>query len=188
MTMIYWCNIISAKKLFREFRAWCPLCIHDQLTKYPLPYEPLLWTLEGVRVCTIHNVKLEDHCPICKKQTPYFHCKSPYAFCVNCNAFVGDSRNLIAVQNNNDLDLSNCIGRLITYEKKGAQPNSTTFIEKVGRYIKKNYKSNLSEFSKAIRVPEREVINIFCEGQTPRLETIAKICTHMKKSLHQIAK
>jgi hypothetical protein len=47
-------------------RRWCPRCLQDDAAAGRMPYERLLWVLEPVLVCPLHEVYLEDVCPHCQ--------------------------------------------------------------------------------------------------------------------------
>lgn len=59
---------IAQPGTFRATEAWCPLCLEQWRSAGALPYGPLLWTLQAVTMCPIHECPLCDRCPHCQSQ------------------------------------------------------------------------------------------------------------------------
>ncbi len=54
-------------EIARDLRAWCPECFQQWRSTNHLIYEPLLWSIEAVTVCSIHHQPLQSRCPHCQK-------------------------------------------------------------------------------------------------------------------------
>ncbi|WP_152421407.1 TniQ family protein [Desulfocurvibacter africanus] len=54
-------NLISNQCLINESRQWCFKCIQDGIAA-GRPYGQLLWTIRGVNICTLHQVRLVSQC------------------------------------------------------------------------------------------------------------------------------
>ena len=69
LTLLPWADVLPAQGgLQRRPRAWCAQCLCMwQADAKPL-YEPLLWTLKPVTLCTLHQQALCFLCPFCKRQ------------------------------------------------------------------------------------------------------------------------
>src|SRR5436305_1836548 len=59
LTLLPLAEVFSHRKLFRRSRAWCSRCFETwRLASLPV-YEPLLWCLECVCICHIHEQRLQ---------------------------------------------------------------------------------------------------------------------------------
>jgi hypothetical protein len=70
LTLLFWSNIISPRGLFRSYKAWCPACYQEWLLSGKEIYEPLVWTINAVKICGKHYQFLEDRCPHCQATLP----------------------------------------------------------------------------------------------------------------------
>jgi transcriptional regulator with XRE-family HTH domain/Zn finger protein HypA/HybF involved in hydrogenase expression len=48
-----------------RYRKWCTQCIEEDLGSKTGPYERLLWSVDYVKACPVHQVQLQDICPAC---------------------------------------------------------------------------------------------------------------------------
>jgi len=67
LTMLPWLHILPPRDLLRRHHAWCPLCYEEWRTAGQTIYDPLLWSLQAVTVCPIHQVPLAQQCPHCQQ-------------------------------------------------------------------------------------------------------------------------
>jgi hypothetical protein len=76
----YWLSTFALR------RRWCPICYLDWDKE---SWEPLLWTVDLVRACPIHECALEESCYLCgtpqRPMTPYARRRS----CVKCRQPLG---------------------------------------------------------------------------------------------------
>jgi len=89
-TMITWTHVLSDRLLIRTKKAWCPACYETWWQRGEIVYEPLLWALDAVTVCPIHNVPLTSSCPTCKAQLYHSIKRSQLGFCARCNVWLGN--------------------------------------------------------------------------------------------------
>ena len=55
-------GVIKEQSLFRQSKAWCPVCFEQwRQGKKPI-YEPLLWSFKDINYCLQHNCQLCDRC------------------------------------------------------------------------------------------------------------------------------
>lgn len=83
-TLIKYSEIISSRSLLRKFKQWCPKCYQEMLEQGSTIYDPLIWSLQRVRVCVNHKLKLLDHCPHCLKQNLIIERRSRNGYCSKC--------------------------------------------------------------------------------------------------------
>ena len=85
LTLLIWSGVFSSRGLFRENRAWCPLCYQEDA----VVHEHLLWCLKPVTVCPHHRRPLETVCPLCGKKLPVISWRSVPGFCSSCQGWLG---------------------------------------------------------------------------------------------------
>lgn len=52
-----------------RYRKWCPVCYEEDVAAGFDPYARLMWSIEDVKVCPIHRVRLQTACATCGKQS-----------------------------------------------------------------------------------------------------------------------
>lgn len=67
-TFVLWNDVVSRLELLRHFRAWCAECYTEQAARGGPLYDPLLWAVLPVKVCSRHRRPLSENCPNCKKR------------------------------------------------------------------------------------------------------------------------
>jgi hypothetical protein len=68
LTMLPFQGSVAPKRLVTLERRWCPQCLQAMAEKDSAGvYEPLVWRLEEVEVCSRHNRPLSAQCPKCGK-------------------------------------------------------------------------------------------------------------------------
>ena len=79
---------VFSYSLVRSTAAWCPGCFDHWHIENQILYEPLLWYVEAVKICTKHLVYLEDRCPECERPQNLFS-GSAIAHCQHCSSWLG---------------------------------------------------------------------------------------------------
>lgn len=94
LTMLPWADAFPLRGLFRPTRAWCPSCYEEWRENHQTVYEPLIWTLRDVEVCTRHLRYLKSKCQQCGNVLPWLsRCAIP-GDCSKCGNWLGlDSEN-----------------------------------------------------------------------------------------------
>ncbi len=64
---------------------WCPACLYEQPLMGCEPYIKLVWLLNGVRACHIHQLVLRDTCPHCGRYPRPWSGWSSFSLCPHCN-------------------------------------------------------------------------------------------------------
>jgi transcriptional regulator with XRE-family HTH domain len=91
LTLGEWACGMSSRPLLRVTPAWCPVCYAEwQEKKLPI-YQPLLWMLRIVTLCTQHKRKLEEQCEKCQKRQSVFPSKTQPGQCTQCGVWLGAS-------------------------------------------------------------------------------------------------
>lgn len=89
LTMLNWKGIFS-KNLRSKFRRWCPICLEEWKLSSKEIYEPLIWTLNDIQKCGIHEIQLKTSCPHCERKLPYLHSRYRTGYCQYCESWLGN--------------------------------------------------------------------------------------------------
>jgi AraC-like DNA-binding protein len=73
----------------RRVRAWCPACYEQWRTLDRTIYEPLLWSVRLVAVCSGHQRALAEICPHCQRSMKPVGSTSRTGYCGNCHQWLG---------------------------------------------------------------------------------------------------
>ncbi len=90
-TMLPWANVLSNLGLLRPERAWCPACYQAWREANQIIYDPLLWSVQEITICTLHQRPLQFHCPNrhCQRSQPYLANRIQLGHCVYCGIWLG---------------------------------------------------------------------------------------------------
>jgi hypothetical protein len=74
-----------------QTRKWCPHCYFQDISSGLPPYDRLLWSIDLVRYCPVHNVRLASVCPGCHRTSANHPFKSDASgFCPRCMTWLGN--------------------------------------------------------------------------------------------------
>lgn len=90
-TMLTWSNVLAVHGLLRPSKAWCPQCYEERRQAGKVVYEPLLWALTGVEICSQHQRHLVSTCPYCQKPLPFLAQGSRPGYCSRCAGWLGSA-------------------------------------------------------------------------------------------------
>jgi hypothetical protein len=89
LTLLPFERLLPRPFLFRPVRAWCPSCYQMMAAKGGPVYEPLLWCLKMVEVCSRHHRLLTDKCPHCLRSLRPLTAASRPGICSRCGLWLG---------------------------------------------------------------------------------------------------
>lgn len=192
LTLLSWNGVIPARGLFRQSKAWCPMCLEDWEKNKREIYEPLLWNFKEVNSCAIHGIKLKMRCPNCRREIPVLSRKSRNGFCSFCGCWLGspdynqDERMsleqasweyfvVINIESllkiGSDLSFSPSGNNIYTFLK--------TAIDKAG---------GKGGFSRGFGIPKTTVRTWYDGKHKPSLHAILKICYRLNCNIAEIFK
>jgi transcriptional regulator with XRE-family HTH domain len=94
LTWQWWVGALQTQHHLRERPAWCSAC-YEEWREQGLPlYEPLVWIIQVVTICTKHRRWLEHQCPSCQKRQAFLRATTLPGYCTHCNAWLGAPSNL----------------------------------------------------------------------------------------------
>lgn len=89
LTLLSFRNCLSSRELLYRTKAWCPDCYQEWRSSNKTVYEPLLWTIKDVDVCSDHHRLLQTVCFNCDRRIPWLHSKSRIGYCPYCIVMAG---------------------------------------------------------------------------------------------------
>jgi AraC-like DNA-binding protein/transcriptional regulator with XRE-family HTH domain len=95
LTLRPWSSVISPQRLLKSKRAWCPACLHDWRWAGREAYDSLVWIIDGVTDCPVHNCRLSSTCPHCGRSLHILSARSRPGLCCWCKKWMG-CRNALA--------------------------------------------------------------------------------------------
>ena len=93
LTTLPFLGAVAPKRLVTLERRWCPQCLQALAESDPASvYEPLVWRLEEVEICSHHRNPLSTRCPKCGKggQLPLVF-NFRVGCCRHCGAWMGSA-------------------------------------------------------------------------------------------------
>lgn len=91
LTLSLFEGVFSRQGASRHSRAWCPRCYDEWRTRGAIVYEPLLWSIDLVVLCTRHLVPLAGECPHCRRASKPLAVYFRPGHCSHCQHWLGDS-------------------------------------------------------------------------------------------------
>jgi hypothetical protein len=89
LTLLPFAPLLSTPLLVRRERAWCPSCYESRAAQGQEVYEQLLWCLQCVQMCPLHNKPLQTSCPACHRGLRPLCAVSRPGFCSRCHQWLG---------------------------------------------------------------------------------------------------
>jgi hypothetical protein len=92
LTMLIWSEVLSPRYLLRRSKSWCPFCYREWYESGIQIYEPLVWMLKVVTVCTRHNCYLNTQCvnQKCKRHLSVLTPRARPGYCDYCGYWLGE--------------------------------------------------------------------------------------------------
>lgn len=91
LSMSYWSCLLNGYRLMKPYHAWCPLCYATYEQEQTPIYTPLMWSLQAVDICLIHDVSLIETCPHCDRRFYSMTHNAMCGFCSQCKHWLGDT-------------------------------------------------------------------------------------------------
>ncbi|WP_299095427.1 TniQ family protein [uncultured Metabacillus sp.] len=89
-TLLSLAEVFPTRGLSRNKKAWCPDCLEEMKLQGEI-YEPLIWSIQAVKVCPRHKVNLIEQCPFCKTNPYFLDRSSNPGYCSKCLNWLGES-------------------------------------------------------------------------------------------------
>lgn len=196
LTMTVWADLIPRLGLLRQTRAWCPSCYGEWKAAGQPIYDPLLWAIRIVTVCSQHKRLLRTTCPHhdCGQRNRYLVGRTPPGYCNHCGGWLGslpgEAVPLAEQVQDHDLDwhrwLYESVGGLLA-----AMPDMTTppSGDRVARAfqecIRVATKGDITAFARAFGLPKNTVWLWHAGKVLPQIDMLAHVCYNLDVPLHR---
>lgn len=187
LTLLPWADVLPGKTLFRETRAWCPICYERWGKEGHDVYEPLIWTLNLINVCPEHSRPLVSTCPHCKRTMNIHTAKSRPGYCCKCNKWLGDTSGKYESDICIERDVENFKSLIAEGPTLAQFPNRQTVIDGLMKYIDDYYDSSPLKFARALHISRSGVLR-WRRGAYPSLDTLLRLCRETKTPLVELLK
>ncbi|MEC4813049.1 MAG: TniQ family protein [Scytonema sp. PMC 1069.18] len=196
LTLLFWAKIVPTRNLFRNQKAWCAVCYENWRLRTQVIYEPLLWTISSVKVCSLHQIHLCCTCPHCYEQLPLLSWRTRPGYCSNCGEWLGINLNAetsIELLNTQTLSkgelqwhtwVVRVIGELFSSTPSFKLPPSQENIAKsLSLIIERVTEGNIAAFARLLEIPKNTLWMWQSGKALPQLDTWLKICYCLEISL-----
>lgn len=192
LTWLPWKTVLSRHLPLRIQRAWCPHCLPQWRGEGQTIYEPLLWTLQLVRICHVHDCALVEVCPCCQRNLKTLTSNVRAGYCSRCQQWLGysgeDQWSSAGLRGRSQLQEQRWIvenlGELVTRAPGlSNSPSPQSINEPLGELISRLVKGTAPAVADLIGV-RNKIISFWQGGRSiPKLEFILKFCYRLDLSV-----
>ena len=192
LTLLPFRNFLSSRELLHKTKAWCPNCYEEWKAAKKTIYDPLLWTLKDIEVCSHHNRLLQTVCVNCDRSITWLHSQSRIGYCPYCDRWLGSSSettnttNLVLSQENlrRTIWISNTLGELMACSGEEASAiDKNNLAKAIRETIDITHQGNIASFAKSFKLPKNTVWMWYKQKSVPKLKFILNICYCLDISL-----
>jgi hypothetical protein len=190
LTMVTWAEVFSPFKLMRTTRAWCPRCLEAWRTTGQTIYEPLLWTVQAVKVCSQHDCLLETHCPTCSRTSPWLTWRSRPGYCTRCQQWLGMD---VVAQAGNEREMTwvhwcaGEVGALLALAPTLTTiPCRARISEGLTAVLEQVSQGRKMTFARLVGLSPAMVGDWFYHQQLPSVENLLRVCFAVSVSLREL--
>lgn len=187
LTMMTWTEVFPLFGLIRTDRAWCPCCLQEWRASGRSIYEPLLWTVQAVKICTQHGCRLETQCPRCARTSRWLAWRSRPGYCAHCHQWLG--RDLVRPGENEQETIWFCwcaeqVGTLLALAPTLRDVPSRVCIEEgLASVLEQISQGKKMTFARLVGLSEKMVGDWFYHQQLPSVENLLRVCFAVNLSL-----
>jgi hypothetical protein len=87
-------GVMPGNRIIDIGRRFCPICFYDNMNSNKVIYEPLIWQLNCISICPIHNISLIDRCTYadCSESLSRIGRLSIPGYCPKCLRWLGNDQ------------------------------------------------------------------------------------------------
>lgn len=193
LTMRIWRDVIAWPSLLRRYRVWCVDCLNEWKEKATV-YEPLIWSIDVVRICLSHSKYLQPVCFNCGCQSSFIQSRSRVGFCPKCEQWLGNYREpnialkntLVKEQLEWDEWVAFNIGELLKVQRElKTPPCRKILLDNIKFCIGKITNESVIKFAELIKSSLSSINHWKAGKKIPLLPTLLRICFYAGSSLVQ---
>jgi hypothetical protein len=190
LTMVTWAEVFPLFGLIRTTRAWCPHCLEEWQTTGRTIYEPLVWTVQAVKVCSRHGCPLETQCSACRRTSPWLAWRSRPGYCTLCQRWLGTN---MATRAENEKELkwlhwcAEEVGALLALASTVLEfPDRACISERLTSMIQQVSQGRKMTFARLVGLSPAMVGDWFYHQQLPSVENLLRVCFALNLSLQDL--
>lgn len=188
-TMLPWTEVLPTRGLLRSVRAWCPTCYDEWQSNSQILYEPLIWAIDAVRVCSFHHQFLATQCPHCQQANQPLAWKSRPGYCSRCQEWLGSfyGKELPYITTP-ELEwllwVAHSVGGLLAVTSTLKFPCSGQRVAQALKfYVDQVTEGNVAELARRLKVPKNTLSLWYNGSNLPTLESLLRICYFLNTPL-----
>lgn len=167
MNLNKWVFTPRNKAIVKKQKHWCMQCYSEWEKEGKDLYDPLLWSIELIKICPVHKTLLQTSCPGCNMEIPIINHRSLISHCIYCFKSLVSVNEVRLVESEDELLfqvwLCDSIGNLLMYPKEFVDTYS---ICNALQSFRENYCDNNDRVLSRLFLLEnkRRQINAYCRG------------------------
>lgn len=187
LTMLTWAEVFPLLGLIRPERAWCLCCLEEWRTSGRIIYEPLLWAVQAVKICSQHGCWLETQCPTCTRTSRWLTWRSRPGYCAHCHRWLG--MKLMRGERNEQETIwlrwcAEQIEMLLALAPTLTNiPDRTRIDEGLTVVLEQISQGRKMTFARLVGLSEKMVGDWFYHQQLPSVENLLRVCFAVNLSL-----
>jgi len=190
LTMLTWAEVFPLFKLIRTTQAWCPGCLEEWRTTGQTIYEPLIWTIQAVKICSQHDCSLETHCRACRRSSPWLAWRSRPGYCPHCQQWLGTH---VGTQEENEQQrawqhwCAEEVGALLALAPTLTRiPCRARISEGLTSMLWQVSQGRKETFARHVGLSPKMVGDWFYHQQLPTVENLLRVCFAVQLSLREL--
>jgi AraC-like DNA-binding protein len=189
LTMLTWDKVLALGRMLCKSKAWCSACYREWRQKGQIIYEPLLWSIAKVEICSQHQRPLTLRCPYCQSLQPLLSLtETRFAlpgYCCSCQVWLGcesppeiaASRSISASHPDRPHWISESIGELLaaapTLQREPQQEHMASLLNAC---VEKYTRGNMTALARLFKVPLVTLRGYILYGHVPHLDDFLRFC------------
>jgi transcriptional regulator with XRE-family HTH domain len=178
LTMLPFASLLTTSHLMRQERAWCPQCYESRAEQGQEVYEQLIWCLQCVEICPLHNTRLVTSCHACHRQLRPICAVSRPGFCSRCHQWLGTSRHSTEDMSPTEYQawVAREFGQLLALGPQSQPTGRKNLQAFVARYVDSFFEGNVMAAAEAAGCGRVSFHNWYTGNTTPRIDLLLRLC------------
>ncbi len=186
LTLLVGANALSQRDLLQPVRQWCPKCYDVWRRQGAIVYEPLLWSINGISICSKHHRPLERRCPHCSSPLSWLAWCSRPGYCSLCSGWLGGADASSQIEER-DIYIPETIGSFLSHVPQLSHPIALEyFIQSLRHLISATTDGNIAAFSRSVGLAKTTLWELVQGHFPPSLPFLLQLCFQFRLSLLQL--
>ncbi|WP_201387642.1 TniQ family protein [Ktedonobacter sp. SOSP1-52] len=186
LTLLACTNALSQRNLLQSAKQWCPICYDEWRHEGSDIYDPLIWLINEIKVCTKHNVVLEKCCPHCSSYPQWLSWRARPGYCSTCENWLGRDKSKSQAKEK-DIYIAETMENFVAYASQLSSPIPTAdFIQSLQNLVSNTTQGNMAAFSRQTGLSKTTLWELTHGVFPPSLPLLSQLCWQYRLSLHQL--